>query len=106
VSEIPAVVLPESRFETVCYGHRNQIEQAIHLLQTFCGPDLTQTIYRIESSLMGTSTEGYSSVLATNGARVEVLGAGERRMGEAVGKSVDLRARYLTSACRSGFAAL
>jgi hypothetical protein len=39
------------------------------------GADLTQTIYQIEGSLKGISTEGYSSVLATSGAKAEVLGA-------------------------------
>ena len=107
VSEIPAVVLPVSRFETVWYGHRNQIEQAIHLLQTFCGPD--QTIYRIESSLMGISTEGYSTVLATNGARVEVLGCGSAGRGGAqngrgFGAGRWIFRAALISTCRPGSA--
>jgi hypothetical protein len=36
---------------------------------------LTQTIYKIERSLKGVCTEGYSSVLATSGAKTEALGA-------------------------------
>lgn len=51
------------------------VADAIHLLQTFRGVDLTQTIYRIEKSLKGVSTENYSAVLATSGAKAEVLGA-------------------------------
>src|SRR5580700_3325918 len=51
------------------------IEDAIHLLQTFRGADLTQTIYQIEKSLKGVSAQNYSAVLATSGAKEEVLGA-------------------------------
>lgn len=51
------------------------IEDAIHLLQTFRGADLTQTIYQIEKSLRGVSAESYSTVLTTSGAKAEVLGA-------------------------------
>jgi hypothetical protein len=51
------------------------IEDAIHLLQTFRGADLTQTIYQIEKSLRGVSAESYSTVLSTSGAKAEVLGA-------------------------------
>lgn len=51
------------------------IAEAIHLLQTFRGADLTQTIYQIETSLKGVPAESYSAVLATSGARAEVLGA-------------------------------
>jgi hypothetical protein len=51
------------------------VTEAIHLLQTFRGTDLTQTIYQIEKSLKGVSTENYSAALATSGARAEVLGA-------------------------------
>jgi len=51
------------------------IEDAIHLLQGFRGADLTQTIYRIEKSLKGASADSYTSVLATSGAKAEVLGA-------------------------------
>ncbi len=51
------------------------IAQALHLLQTFRGADLTQTIYQIEKSLRGVSAEGYTEVLSTSGAKAEVLGA-------------------------------
>jgi hypothetical protein len=51
------------------------IEDAIHLLPTFRGADLTQTIYQIEKSLRGVSAESYSTVLSTSGAKAEVLGA-------------------------------
>ena len=51
------------------------IEDAIHLLQGFRGADLTQTIYQIEKSLKGASADSYTSVLATSGAKAEVLGA-------------------------------
>jgi len=55
---------------------RLAIEEAIHLLQGFRGADLTQTIYQIEKSLKGASADSYTSVLATSGAKAEVLGAG------------------------------
>lgn len=51
------------------------IENAIHLLQTFRGADLTRTIYQIEKSLKGASAETYAEVLTTSGAKAEVLGA-------------------------------
>lgn len=51
------------------------VADAIHLLQTFRGVDLTQTIYRIERSLRGVSAGKYSAVLTTSGAKAEVLGA-------------------------------
>jgi hypothetical protein len=51
------------------------ISQALHLLQTFRGADLTQTIDEIEKSVKGVSAEKYSSVLATSRAKAEVLGA-------------------------------
>src|SRR6266566_5203701 len=51
------------------------IEDAIHLLQTFRGADLTRTIYQIEESLRGVSADSYSAVLTTSGAKAEVLGA-------------------------------
>jgi hypothetical protein len=54
---------------------RLAIEDAIHLLQGFRGADLTQTIYQIEKSLRGASADSYTSVLATSGAKAEVLGA-------------------------------
>jgi len=51
------------------------VAEAIHLLQTFRGADLTQTIYQIEKSLKGVPAESYSTVLTTSGAKAEVLGA-------------------------------
>src|SRR5258708_10345271 len=48
---------------------------AIHLLQTFRGPDLTRTIGQIEKSLKGVSANSYAAVLATSGAKAEILGA-------------------------------
>ena len=51
------------------------IEDAIRLLQTFRGADLTRTIYQIEKSLKGTSADSYAAVLTTSGAKAEVLGA-------------------------------
>lgn len=51
------------------------VADAVHLLQTFRGADLTQTIYRIEKSLKGVSAGNYSAVLTTSGAKAEVLGA-------------------------------
>src|SRR5436305_14059511 len=51
------------------------IAQALHLLQTFRGADLTQTIYQIEKSVTGVSAEKYAEVVSTSGAKAEVLGA-------------------------------
>lgn len=51
------------------------IEDAIHLLQTFRGPDLTRTIGQIEKSLKGTAADGYSAVLTTSGAKADILRA-------------------------------
>src|SRR5258708_363657 len=51
------------------------VAEAIHLLQTFRGADLTQTIYQIEKSLKGVSAQNYLAVLRTSGAKAEVLGA-------------------------------
>jgi hypothetical protein len=51
------------------------VAEAILLLQTFRGADLTQTIYQIEKSLKGVSAQNYSAVLTTSGAKAEVLGA-------------------------------
>jgi hypothetical protein len=48
---------------------------AIHLLQAFRGPDLTRTISQIEKSLKGASSDNYSTVLTTSGAKAEILGA-------------------------------
>jgi hypothetical protein len=51
------------------------IAEALHLLQTFRGADLTQTIYQIEKSVGGISAEKYAEVVSTSGAKAEVLGA-------------------------------
>src|ERR1700679_1913200 len=51
------------------------IADAIHLLQTFRGSDLTQTIYQIEKSVKSVSAEKHLAVLSTSGAKAEVLGA-------------------------------
>ena len=51
------------------------IADAVHLLQTFRGVDLTRTIYQIETSLKGVCTESYPGVLTTSGAKAETLGA-------------------------------
>ena len=56
-------------------AHQLAIEDAIHLLQTFRGADLSRTIGQIEKSLKGTSAEGYTEILTTSGAKAEVLGA-------------------------------
>src|SRR5271168_1214145 len=55
--------------------HQLAIADALDLLQTFRGADLTQTIYQIETSLRGASADGYAAVLTTSGAKAEVLGA-------------------------------
>src|SRR5271163_3729460 len=54
---------------------QGDIAQALHLLQTFRGSDLTQTIYEIEKSVKGVPAEKYAAVLSTSGAKAEVLGA-------------------------------
>lgn len=54
---------------------RVAVAQAIHLIETFQGADLTGTIYRIEQSLKGTSADAYATVLTTTGAKTEVLAA-------------------------------
>jgi hypothetical protein len=51
------------------------LADAIYLLQTFRGVDLTRTIYQIEKSLKGVSADSYAAVLTTSGAKAEVLGA-------------------------------
>jgi hypothetical protein len=51
------------------------LADAIHLLQTFRGADLTRTIDQIEKSLKGASADSYAAVLTTSGAKAEVLGA-------------------------------
>ena len=51
------------------------VAEAIHLLQTFRGAALTQTIHQIEKSLKGVSAQNYSAVLTTSRAKAEVLGA-------------------------------
>jgi len=39
------------------------IAQALHLLQTFRGTHLTQTIYQIEKSVKGVSAEKYAAAV-------------------------------------------
>jgi fermentation-respiration switch protein FrsA (DUF1100 family) len=51
------------------------VADAIRMLQTFRGTDLTQTICQIEKTLRGVSVDGYPAILATSGAKEEVLGA-------------------------------
>jgi len=51
------------------------LADAIHVLQTLRGADLTRTIDQIEESLKGASADSYAAVLTTNGAKAEVLGA-------------------------------
>ena len=48
---------------------------AIHLLQTFQGADLTRTIHQIENSLKGAAADGCAAVLKTSGAKAEILDA-------------------------------
>jgi hypothetical protein len=54
---------------------QSAIEDAVHLLQTFRGADLTRTIGKIEQSLRGIFADAYAEVLATSGVKAEVLGA-------------------------------
>ena len=49
------------------------IQEALHLLQTFRGADLTQTIYQIEKSVKGVSAEKYAQVVSTSGAKAKFL---------------------------------
>jgi hypothetical protein len=51
------------------------IEDAVRFLRIFTGADLTQTILQTEQSLKGISAETYSTVLASSGAKAEVLGS-------------------------------
>jgi len=51
------------------------IAEAICLLQNFRGADLTQTIFRIEQAVRGVSVANYTTVLASSGAKREVLEA-------------------------------
>jgi hypothetical protein len=51
------------------------IAEALHLLETFRGADLTQTIYQIEKSVKGVVAEKYTEIVSTSGAKAEVLGA-------------------------------
>lgn len=58
-------------------GDSNQpqiaVAEAIGLLQTFRGTDLTRIIGRIEKSLKGVATDGYAAVLRTSGAKRDIL---------------------------------
>jgi hypothetical protein len=52
------------------------IAQALHLLQTFRGADLTQTIYQIEKSVKGVGAANYPAILEASRAKTEMLAAG------------------------------
>lgn len=52
-----------------------ELSGAISALQAFCGPDLTQTIERIEASLRNTTLDTCATALAACGTRSEVLSA-------------------------------
>lgn len=52
-----------------------ELSDAISALRGFCGPDLTQTIYQIESALRNVNVENYAAAMAAFGTRSEVLGA-------------------------------
>jgi hypothetical protein len=52
-----------------------RLSEAITSLQTFGGPDLTQTLAQIEASLRGASIDSCVTALAACGAKTEVLGA-------------------------------
>lgn len=49
------------------------IAQALHLLHTFRGADLTQTIYQIEKSVKGVPAEKYAAVLQRAGRKLRFL---------------------------------
>ncbi len=49
--------------------------EAINALQAFCGPDLTQTIYRIEASLRNATADTCAAALAASGTSSGVLSA-------------------------------
>lgn len=49
------------------------IAEALHLLQAFRGEDLTQTIYQIEKSVRGVSSEKYAAVLSNSASRQKFL---------------------------------
>jgi hypothetical protein len=51
------------------------LADAIGSLQMFGGPDLTQTLARIEASLQGVRQDNYENVLSKCGAKAEVLSA-------------------------------
>lgn len=51
------------------------VEDAVHLLQTFRGADLTKTIGQIEKSLKGASADNCAEALAMCGAKADVLDA-------------------------------
>lgn len=51
------------------------ITEALYLLHTFRGADLTQTSQRIERSVKGVSADSHATVLVTRGAKSDVLGA-------------------------------
>src|SRR6185369_2101538 len=56
--------------------HQNpEFDEAISALQAFCGPDLTQTIYRIETSLRKATVDTCASALSATRTSSEVLSA-------------------------------
>lgn len=52
-----------------------KFDEAISALQTFCGPDLTQTIYRIETSLRNATGDTCARAFSASRASSQVLGA-------------------------------
>src|SRR5437016_14598597 len=56
-------------------NNHTELSDAISALQAFYGPDLTQTIERIEASLQNTTADTCVAALAACGTKAEVLGA-------------------------------
>lgn len=54
---------------------RSDPSEIIGLLSRFTGPDLTQTLARIEGAVRGVSADGYAAFVADSGAGREVLAA-------------------------------
>jgi hypothetical protein len=52
-----------------------ELPEALMALQAFCGPDLTETIFRIEASLRNATLDTCPAALAACGTKSEVLGA-------------------------------
>jgi hypothetical protein len=57
------------------FSKQVELSEAISALQAFCGPDLTETIFRIEGSLRNTTLDTCATALAACGTKAEVLGA-------------------------------